>query len=483
MGLKVILKTENHTSDFELQNIINVFKPYMDSKAEYTIISKLEADICSAQITGMDGDLLAKASEGVELRNPSNREKNDMVRQALKKTLYRVLSKVTDQVLPWGVLTGIRPTKIMHHYKAKNYTESSIKQILIEDYCISREKVNLMINIAKKEEEVLQSNKNKELSIYIGIPFCPTRCLYCSFTSYSLDQKGEQVEAYLLALIKEITFVAKAVKDRPIRSLYIGGGTPTSLNEAQFERLLGAVDSFFDIKEIEEYTVEAGRPDTINRKKLKLMKQYGVGRISINPQTMNQRTLNIIGRSHCVKDIVEVFHMAREEGHENINMDLIVGLPGESIEDVKVTVEKIKGLHPDSITVHTLAIKRGSRLKETMNDYELPSSNNIERMLAITAEAASHMGMVPYYMYRQKDIGGNFENVGYARIGKECIYNIQMIAEQQTIIAMGAGAVTKIVYKDGKGIERIPNVKNLEEYIERIDEMIERKGGIAALGL
>lgn len=480
----VTLKTENHHNDFELQNIINAFKPYIENGAKYVIISKRQGNKCSTRIIGTNGTLLAQTSQSVELEILSSGEETYMVRQALKKTLYHALSKVTYQELPWGVLTGIRPTKIIHNYKAKHYTKSSIRQTLIEDYCISQEKANLMFDIAEKEEQILQKNKDKEVSIYIGIPFCPTRCLYCSFTSYSLDQKGDQVEAYLVALIKEITFVAKAIKDRPIRSLYIGGGTPTSLNEEQFERLLCKVDKYFDIKDIEEYTVEAGRPDTITPEKLRLMKQYGVNRISINPQTMNQKTLDVIGRSHDVKDIVDVFNMAREEGHHNINMDLIVGLPKESIEDIRITMKKIRDLSPDSITVHTLAIKRASRLKETINNYHMPSGADIEKMLAITTEGANYMGMVPYYMYRQKDIMGNFENVGYATVGKECIYNIQMIAEQQTIIAMGAGAVTKIVYDEGKRLERIPNVKNLEQYIKRINEMIERKGeGIAALGL
>lgn len=213
------------------------------------------------------------------------------------------------------------------------------------------------------------------------------------------------------------------------------------------------------------------------------MKKYGVDRISINPQTMNQKTLDVIGRSHRVQEVIDVFNMAREEGHDNINMDLIVGLPGETSEDVMATMAKIQQLSPDSITVHTMAIKRASRLKETMDEYELASGSDVEKMLAITAEGAQKMGMEPYYMYRQKDMMGNFENVGYATPGKECIYNIQMIAEQQTIIAMGAGAVTKVVYDGERGLERSPNVKNLEAYIDRIDEMIERKGGaIAALG-
>ena len=477
---KVVLKVENHKGDYELQNIMNIFEPYMDKNAQYKIVSRLEGSTCSAQIFGADEKLIAQEVQIVKIGklpggDLSEKEKKHMLRQGLKKTLYLVLSKITHQELPWGGLTGIRPTKIVHTYKTQQYTQSSITQMLIEDYCISREKAKLMMDIAEKEEQVLSKNKDQEISIYIGIPFCPTKCLYCSFTSYALDEKGQQVEAYLDALTAEINFVAKATKGRPIRSLYIGGGTPTSLNKAQLERLLCEVSKGFDIESIEEYTVEAGRPDTISREKLRLMKQYGVGRISINPQTMNQKTLDIIGRSHSVEDIVRVFDIAREEGHNNINMDLIVGLPGETPTDVMYTMERIQELSPENITVHTLAIKRASRLKETMDEYELISGPDIEQMLTTTAEGAQEMGMEPYYMYRQKDIMGNFENVGYAIPGTESIYNIQMIAEQQTIIAMGAGAVTKAVSDQGRGLERIPNVKNLEEYIKRIDEMIERK--------
>lgn len=469
---KVELRVENHNSAFELQNILNIFEPYMVSDGEerdYVVISKVVGRKASAKVL---------RGKRVIAQSSLEAEDESLVRQGLKKTLYTVLAQVTDRDVPWGVLTGIRPTKVVHHYKKANYSESAINEKLMEDYCISREKVSLMMEIAKKEEEILSKNKEGEISLYIGIPFCPTRCLYCSFTSYSLKEKGQLVDAYLDALIKEIKHVSKITQGSPIRSLYVGGGTPTSLNDHQLERLLKEIEKRFNIGEIQEYTVEAGRPDTLNRNKLKIMKQYKVGRISINPQTMSQETLNAVDRSHSVEDIVDTFHMAREEGHDNINMDLIVGLPGEDLSDVSNTMLGIQKLKPDSITVHTLAIKRASRLKEEIEEYDLGKVEDIQGMLGITERGAKEMGMEAYYMYRQKDILGNFENVGYALPGKESIYNIQMIAEQETIIAMGAGAVSKIVSEDGKKIERIPNVKNLEQYIDRIDEMIERKSGL-----
>ena len=468
MAVKIKLQVENHHSEFELENIINLFRPYLRKQIDYTIISKVS-----------DGQIGTKVSAtvltGGKVILESSLDVNGDPRQGLKKTLYSVLAQISGQQMPWGVLTGIRPTKVVHTYKKDGHTEDFIAKKLVEDYCISQEKTRLMIEIAKEEDKILSKNKDHEMSLYIGIPFCPTRCLYCSFTAYSLEEKAEQVDAYLDALIKEIRYVADSVKKKHIRSLYIGGGTPTSLNEAQLERLLGEIDSCFDIGAIEEYTVEAGRPDTLNRNKLRLMKQYGVGRISINPQTMSQSTLDLVGRGHRVEEIITTFHTAREEGHDNINMDLIIGLPGESATHVSNTMAELSKLMPDSMTVHTLAIKRASRLKEEMEDYDMSKMEDIQEMLEMTASGAEAMGMKPYYMYRQKDMLGNFENVGYAATGKESIYNIQMIAEQQTIIAMGAGAVTKIVSDDGAKIKRIPNVKNLEQYMGRIDEMIQRK--------
>ena len=461
------LNVIGHNSEFELENIINAFRPYMNlQKTDYVVESKVEGTRVSSILLA---DTSVVESYTIEV------ESQDLTRQALKKSLYKVLSNFIGKDIPWGVLTGIRPTKIVHNYKKKGLTESTIKTKLIEEYCISREKADLMIDVARKEEEVLYQNKEGEISIYIGIPFCPTRCLYCSFTSYSLKEKGQLVDAYLDALVREMRYVSSRIKANTIRSIYIGGGTPTSLNDRQLEKLLKEVDKCFNIGEIEEYTIEAGRPDTLNRNKLRLMKKHNVDRISINPQTMRQETLKTIGRSHSVEDIKNVFNMAREEGHQNINMDLIIGLPGETSEDISYTMEEVKKLKPESITVHAMAIKRASRLREEIEEYDLTKSATIQKMLEITSRGASKMGMIPYYMYRQKDTLGNLENIGYALPGKESIYNIQMIAEQQTIIAIGAGAVTKEVTDKGNKIKRIPNVRNVEEYIRRIDEMIERK--------
>ena len=336
-------------------------------------------------------------------------------------------------------------------------------------------KAALALKVAKAERKILEDNRPEEISLYIGIPFCPTRCLYCSFTAYPLHQYKNRVDEYLDAMFRELDWLAAYSRSFVMKNIYIGGGTPTSLDEAQLERLLQKVEELFHPDESMEYTVEAGRPDTITREKLRLLKEYGVNRISINPQTMNDKTLRAVGRKHTVEDIRRVFREAREEGHQNINMDLILGLPGEDAADVRNTMEEIMKLAPDNVTVHTLAVKRASRLREELAQHDMTTAQTLEEMLDISAEYAKKMGMEPYYMYRQKNMVGNFENVGYCHPGKEGIYNVQIMEEKQTILAAGAGASTKTIDPETDRIERVFNVKSIEDYIGRIEEMIERK--------
>lgn len=308
-----------------------------------------------------------------------------------------------------------------------------------------------------------------------GIPFCPTRCLYCSFTSYPIDIYKTKVDGYVEALIKELKFLGEKAQGKRLDSIYIGGGTPTSLTAEQLDKIMAAVSETFDLSNILEYTVEAGRPDTITAEKLKVIKKNGASRISVNPQTMNDETLRLIGRKHTVDDIKRVFYEARSIGHDNINMDLILGLPGEGEAEVKNTMEEIKKLSPESLTVHTLAVKRASRLKETLGEYDLAKAMLMENILGLSAKGAAEMGLAPYYMYRQKNMLGSFENVGYAKKGFESIYNVVIMEETQSIYAAGAGASTKLYDPETDRIERIFNVKNVDEYIGRIDEMIDRK--------
>ena len=358
----------------------------------------------------------------------------------------------------------------------EGHDEEWIRSYMKETYYTSDEKIELALDVAKREIELLAPVDYKRgYSLYIGIPFCPTTCLYCSFTSFPIGKWEGKTGLYLDALFKEMDYVADRMKGRPLDTVYFGGGTPTSLSPEDLETLLGRLEATFDMAHVQEFTVEAGRPDSITREKLQVLRNHGITRISINPQTMNQKTLDLIGRRHTVEDVREKFHLARGLGFDNINMDLIVGLPEETIDDVKNTMEEIKSLAPDSVTVHSLAIKRAARLnmfKERYGDLKIV---NTQEMIDMTADYAHGMGLYPYYLYRQKNMAGNFENVGYAAPGKECIYNILIMEEKQTIMACGAGTTTKVLYPSENRIERAENVKDVEQYIERVGEMFERK--------
>ncbi len=393
----------------------------------------------------------------------------------LKRCLYKMLSDYTGKTLPWGTLTGIRPVKISMSMLEEGRKKEEIRAYMADTYLASEQKTDLSIEIAEREMELLGQLDYKDgFSLYVGIPFCPSICSYCSFSSSPIGIWEDKVEHYLDALEREIDFTAKMCAERKLNSIYVGGGTPTTLMPMQLERLLRKIKQSFDFSHLAEYTVEAGRPDSITRDKLKVLKKHGVGRISINPQTMKQKTLDIIGRRHTAKQAVDAFWLARELGFDNINMDLILGLPEEEIKDVENTMQNIKALSPDSLTVHSLAIKRAARFKMFSEEYEDFTMTNSWEMVDLTAEYARKMGLFPYYLYRQKNMAGNFENVGYARPGKEGIYNVLMMEEKQTIVALGAGSISKRVYQDGR-IERSENVKDVSLYIEKIDKMAERK--------
>ena len=403
-------------------------------------------------------------------------EDRRLYKNELKKVLYNILTEYTGEELPWGTLTGIRPTKIACDYIEAGRSEEEVRKFYHEQYLCSEEKTELSIEIAKKENELLQKMDYKNgYSIYIGIPFCPTTCLYCSFTSYPIGGYKKKVGEYLKAIFKEIDFAAAILPHKKLTTVYIGGGTPTSLSAEELELLLDYVNLKLPMAEVREYTVEAGRPDSITRDKLKVMKKLGVGRMSINPQTMSDKTLKFIGRMHDAESVRRAFYMAREEGMKDINMDLIVGLPGETVRDTEYTLAEIKKLNPDDITVHALAIKRAAALKLKLDELSdmIPVDTALQQRL--TFEFARENGYEPYYLYRQKNIADNLENVGYARKGKEGLYNILIMEEKHPIIGLGAGSSCKFVFREGNRIERTENVKFVMDYIERIDEMIERK--------
>ncbi len=404
-------------------------------------------------------------------------QKKDLTgyKQEFKRFLYGVLCDHTGVSLPWGSLTGIRPTKIAYGMLEQGESEQKILDTFEQYYQTSPGKARLGLDIAKRERELLrQIHYDKGYSLYIGIPFCPTTCLYCSFTSYPIGRYQNMVETYIDCLIREMEFVSGQMRGQVTDTIYIGGGTPTTLEPRQLDRLLGALRENFDLGNVKEFTVEAGRADSITREKLEVLRRHGVERISVNPQTMKQETLDIIGRKASVEQVLEAYRIARETGFSNINMDLILGLPGETQEDVRRTMDRVTELAPDSLTVHSLAIKRAARLNQWIQENGIETLRNTEATMELARAGAERMGMKPYYLYRQKNMSGNFENVGYARPGKYGLYNILIMEEVQTIVALGAGSITKRVYPDGR-IERSENVKEVAQYIERIEEMIERK--------
>lgn len=422
-------------------------------------------------------DLKYEFRDHININGLNEQEIKKATKETIKRSIFKVLQNRLNSYVPWGILTGIRPVKIVHTLLDQGVDEESIRKILKEKYYIMDEKVDLSLEIAKRERIFIYPIDKNKISLYVGIPFCPTRCYYCSFPANPLKQFGHLRKEYVDKLIEEIKGLSKILKDtnKEIETLYIGGGTPTALEKEELDTLITALFKELDLSRIKEFTVEAGRPDTITREKLEVLKKHNVDRISINPQTMNDETLAKIGRDHTVADIVDCFNMAREIGFDNINMDIILGLVDEDLDMVRNTLEEIKKLSPESLTVHTLAIKRASNLKENLDKYELTRYEEMIKMIDLSMEYARDMGLNPYYMYRQKHMLGNLENIGYAKEGYECIYNIQIMEEKQSNYAVGAGSISKFVYVDEDRIERVDNVKNVEQYIDRVDEMIERK--------
>lgn len=467
--------------EYDVHSLIKAFFP----KEDVCMVEKASPEELE-QASGVfyinffeDSFSIAWKDEKEEVRLTSDKRRD--IKNALKQTLYQMLAKTCGGELPWGTLTGIRPTKIPMKLLEEGKSEGEAFTYMKDTYLASDEKIRLAIEIAQRERRLLNKiDYENGYSLYIGIPFCPSTCLYCSFTSYSLAAYKGYVDAYLDALEKEIDFVAAKFCHRKLNSVYIGGGTPTTLSAEQLDRLLRKIRCCFDLQHCLEFTVEAGRPDSITREKLEALKKNGITRISVNPQTMKQETLDIIGRKHTVEQTLESFRLAREVGMDNINMDLIMGLPNETIDDVRHTMEVMKELRPDNITIHSLAIKRAARLNIFKDYYKDMEMINTAEHMDLCAAFCKDMGLEPYYLYRQKGMAGNMENVGYAAPGKAGVYNILIMEEKQTIMALGAGASTKVVLPDlnedgNHHIERVENVKDVKTYITRIDEMISRK--------
>ena len=511
--LVVTYDRKNHRIDFKFfEHNQQETQEGDDAAKEETVAQDHENRVMEEKMT-LDGSVQVDFEDRKKTKNE------------LKQQLYYLLTVYAGKTLPWGTLTGIRPTKIPMELLEEGKSEDEIRSYMKETYLASDEKIELSLSVAKRELELLSRiDYENGYSLYVGIPFCPSTCLYCSFTSYPLAKWANRMDEYLDALEKEIAFTAEVCKHNVLNSVYIGGGTPTTLSAEQMDRLLTMIGSYFGIadeqgrmiyadehvneidvtdeaqnpmdgtgtenastdadnkmgkarKETQllEFTVEAGRPDSITREKLEVIHRHNISRISINPQTMKEETLRLIGRQHTVQQTIDSFKLAREVGFDNINMDLIVGLPEETIADVRETMRQLEELDPDNITVHSLAIKRAARLRMQKEQYENLHIENTAQTIDLTAERCHEMGLEPYYLYRQKNMAGNFENVGYAKPGKAGVYNILIMEEKQTIMALGAGATTKVVFEDGKRIERVGNVKDIINYLDRVDEMVERK--------
>ena len=404
-------------------------------------------------------------------------------KRQVKQALYDLLKALTGMRPPWGSLTGIRPTRLLYEAMEDGMTREQAVAHVTEVFDVAPDRAALLGEIAKMQQGIRDA-RDDQFDLYIGIPFCKTRCSYCSFSAGEIGN-GKLVAPYVKALLREIELCKALMAEagRSLRAGYIGGGTPTAISCADLERILSAAQAAFPTAV--EWTVEAGRPDTIDAEKLRMLRDHNVGRISVNPQTFNDETLRRIGRAHTGEDTLRAYELARSLGFDDINMDLIAALPGERVEDFAHTLDVVQSLAPESVTVHSLAIKRSSRLHEQLavagNGYGQVEAEGAAEMIAMARTRLMDGGWRPYYLYRQKYMAGNLENVGYAKPGKACLYNIGNMEETASVLALGAGAISKWLFDPNHRalrIERAPNVRNIEEYINRVDEMVARKRAV-----
>ncbi len=401
-------------------------------------------------------------------------------KRQVKLALYNLLKKRTGMQPPWGALTGIRPTRLLYEAMEAGLTREQAVQHVIEAFDVSPDRAALLGEIVQMQAG-LRDPAPDEFDLYIGIPFCRTRCSYCSFSAGEIGN-GKLVAPYVDALLREIGLSHRMMQEKGLRlrAGYIGGGTPTAIPCGDLEKILSAAQAAFP--DAKEWTVEAGRPDTIDEEKLRMLKVYDVTRISVNPQSFSDATLARIGRAHTGADTIRAYELARRLGFDDINMDIIAALPGENVADFEHTLSVLEQLQPESVTVHSLAIKRSSRLHEQMHvsegQHSQVSAAGAAEMIASARQRLTAGGWRPYYLYRQKYMAGNLENVGYARPGKACLYNIGNMEETASVLALGAGAISKWLFDRTMRIERAPNVRNIEEYIRRVDEMVARKRAV-----
>lgn len=470
MTLSVI----GHSFRYETENVIRIFFPL----EKINVINELPENTDDSVITylkdgvvGCEVNLFGKKEKREQSVSGKTEKEQELV---LAQLLYDIFTLLTGVTPPWGILTGVRPSKLMRTLIAENGEKEAVKYFS-DDLFVTDRKTELALSVAKAEDKIIALSGEKSFSLYVSIPFCPTRCSYCSFVSHSVAQAKKLIPDYVRLLCREIEEISVISKNLGLKleTIYFGGGTPTSLDEQSLKAITDAVAMNFDVNNVREYTIEAGRPDTLNREKLRIMKNAGVSRISINPQTFNAKVLENIGRKHSPEMTLEAFSMAREAGFDNINMDFIAGLPGDTPESFRNSIDTAIALSPENITVHTLALKRAANIVTSGETGSVYSGT--AKMLDYSNTALYDGGYFPYYMYRQSKTVGNNENVGWSKEGRECLYNIYMMEEIHTVLAAGGGAVTKLKNPFENRIERIFNFKYPYEYISRFDELTERK--------
>ena len=471
------LYVKNHNFHFELENLTRLFFP----NEKITVIRDFSEPQPPYIYTEVSDKITITVNIGSFNKSETAVKKltdddNELVSAQL---LYKLLCDFTGLTQPWGILTGVRPVKLLRRLAEGSSEEQAVKKFE-KDFFVSNEKIALSRETEHNERKILELSKPESFSLYVGIPFCPSRCSYCSFVMASIERAEKLIEPYTKLLCEEIKQTAEIANKLGLRleTVYFGGGTPTTLSAEQLDTVLGTVNNSFDMSTCREFTVEAGRPDTIDIAKLFALKENKVDRISINPQTVNDEVLKTIGRKHTAQQFFDAFELARKCGFDNINTDLIAGLPTDTPESFKNSLDSIVRLNAECITVHTLCVKRASRLTTEGVTLDLQQARDAREMLAYTQNILGQNEYIPYYMYRQSRMVGNLENVGWSKKGFESLYNVYVMDETHTILACGSGGVTKLKRNNPDYLERIFNFKYPYEYIDRFDELIQRKSGI-----
>lgn len=477
----MIVVVNNHPFSYDVENLAEIFFPYEKIK----VLSQLPQDcndniVAVTEICGDEIIVDARVFEKKAVKKEKINQDSDC-QNIMSVLFYSAFSELLGVSYPWGILYGVRPARFWHSISDK-YSKEQARQIFAQKYLVSPEKLSLVEQVAENENKIISLSANKSFSLYVSVPFCPTRCSYCSFVSHSIEKAAALVEPYVDLLVREIEQTAIYAKELGLRleSVYYGGGTPTTLSAKQLTRIAAAIRDNFDLSCLREYTVEAGRPDTVNADKLAALKAAGVGRISINPQSFNDNVLSAIGRRHSVKQTLDAFELARNAGFDNINMDFIAGLPKDDVESFKHSIKTAVSLGAESITVHTLCLKSGAYMVTRDNVFDTGDIDTVSEMVDFSREYLSAAGYVPYYMYRQGKSLGNLENVGWSKPGNECLYNVFMMDETHSVFAVGAGAVTRLKNPLSGKIERIYNYKYPYEYIDGFDNMLKRKEKITS---